>query len=207
MSEQPNVPPVVEPVPATPVPAWEANPATPVPQDARQDAQVAELAAAVPDAVLEAVEMAGQITVAIPVERALEVFHACAGRLGYDFLVDCTAVDWKDRPEGRFDVVWWLHCHADERRLRVKVRVGEGVEVASATSVWKTANWMEREVWDMFGIRFAGHPNLERILTWEGFSGHPLRKDFPVEGIDTGAAIYPDTYPPGGGPAKVGGAQ
>ena len=194
--------------PAVPVPAWEANPATPVPQDARQHAQVSELAAAVPEGVLEAVEMAGQVTVVIPVERALDVFRVCAGRLGYDYLVDCTAVDWKDRPEGRFDVVWWIHRHRDERRLRLKVRVADGVEVASATSVWKTANWMEREVWDMFGIRFSGHPNLERILTWEGFNGHPLRKDFPVEGIDTGAAIYPETYPPGGGPsAKPGGAQ
>ncbi|MCU0293073.1 MAG: NADH-quinone oxidoreductase subunit C [Thermoanaerobaculaceae bacterium] len=152
--------------------------------------------------------MAGQVTVAIPVERALEVFRVCAERLGYEFLVDCTAVDWKDRPEGRFDVIWWIHRHRDERRLRLKVRVADGVEVASATPVWKTANWMEREVWDMFGIRFAGHPNLERILTWEGFGGHPLRKDFPVEGIDTGAAVYPETYPPGGGPsAKPGGAQ
>ena len=73
------------------------------------------------------------------------------------------------------------------------------------TGVWKIANWMEREVFDMFGIYFDGHPNLERILTWEGFNGHPLRKDFPVEGIDTGAAIYPDVYPPGGGPVRAGG--
>jgi NADH-quinone oxidoreductase subunit C len=194
--------------PAVALPPWEANPVTPAPQDARQHGQVAELAAALPDAVLDAVDMAGQVTVAIPVERALEVFRVCAERLGYEFLVDCTAVDWKDRPEGRFDVIWWIHRHRDERRLRLKVRVADGVEVASATPVWKTANWMEREVWDMFGIRFAGHPNLERILTWEGFGGHPLRKDFPVEGIDTGAAVYPETYPPGGGPsAKPGGAQ
>ncbi|HPS79406.1 MAG TPA: NADH-quinone oxidoreductase subunit C [Thermoanaerobaculaceae bacterium] len=171
-------------------------------------AQVEELVALVPEAVLEAVDMAGQITVTIVPERALEVFRACADRLGYGFLVDCTAVDWKDRTEGRFDVVWWLHRHRDERRLRLKVRIAEGVEVATATPVWRTANWMEREVWDMFGIRFAGHPNLERILTREGFNGHPLRKDFPVEGIDTGAAIYPETYPPGGGPSpKAGGAQ
>jgi len=194
--------------PAAPVPAWEANPATPAPREARMHAQVEELVALVPEAVLEAVDMAGQITVTIVPERALEVFRACADRLGYGFLVDCTAVDWKDRTEGRFDVVWWLHRHRDERRLRLKVRIAEGVEVATATPVWRTANWMEREVWDMFGIRFAGHPNLERILTWEGFNGHPLRKDFPVEGIDTGAAIYPETYPPGGGPSpKAGGAQ
>jgi len=67
--------------------------------------------------------------------------------------------------------------------------------------VWETANWMEREVYDLFGITFDGHPDQRRILTWDGFQGHPLRKDFPVEGIDTGAAIYPDRYPEGGGPA------
>jgi len=72
--------------------------------------------------------------------------------------------------------------------------------IDSVVGVWKTADWMEREAYDMFGIVFEGHPGLERILTWEGFNGHPLRKDFPVEGIDTGAAIYPDVYPPGGGP-------
>jgi hypothetical protein len=72
--------------------------------------------------------------------------------------------------------------------------------VPSVTSVWKTANWHERETFDMLGIQFEGHPNLERILMWEGFNGHPLRKDFPIRGIDTGARIYPEVFPPGGGP-------
>jgi hypothetical protein len=66
--------------------------------------------------------------------------------------------------------------------------------------VWKTANWHERETFDMFGIVFEGHPNLERILMWDGFNGHPLRKDFPIRGIDTGARIYPEVFPEGGGP-------
>jgi NADH-quinone oxidoreductase subunit C len=100
--------------------------------------------------------------------------------------------------------VYWLHRHTGEQRLRLKVRVADGTEAPTVTTVWKTANWMEREVFDMFGVYFAGHPNLERILTWEGFNGHPLRKDFPIEGIDTGAAIYPDVYPPGGGPVSGG---
>jgi NADH-quinone oxidoreductase subunit C len=97
-----------------------------------------------------------------------------------------------------------MHRFSDSRRLRFKLRVADGVEVPTVTGVWKVANWMEREAFDMFGIYFADHPNLERILTWEGFNGHPLRKDFPVEGIDTGAAIYPDVYPPGGGPVAGG---
>ena len=86
------------------------------------------------------------------------------------------------------------------KRLRLQTVVADEAPIDSVTEVWKTANWMEREVYDLFGIVFEGHPGLERILTWEGFNGHPLRKDFPVEGIDTGAAIYPDVYPPGGGP-------
>ncbi len=207
MTDQPNVPPQAPPAaPETPAPkpAWEEKPVTPVPADARDLAQVKELAAAVPDLVLEAVEFAGQVTVTLARERLLEACRACKDRLGYAFLVDLTAVDWQERPEGRFDVVYWMHRFADSRRLRLKVRVPDGVALPSVTGVWKVANWMEREAFDMFGIYFADHPNLERILTWEGFSGHPLRKDFPIEGIDTGAAVYPDVYPPGGGPVSGG---
>ena len=81
-----------------------------------------------------------------------------------------------------------------------KSRTDENTPIPSVTSVWKTANWHERETFDMFGIVFDGHPNLERILMWEGFNGHPLRKDFPIRGIDTGARIYPEVFPEGGGP-------
>ena len=207
MTEQSNVPPQAPPAtpePAAPKPAWEEKPVTPVPADAREHAQVKEIAAIVPDAVLEAVEFAGQVTVAVGADRLVEVCRACKDRLGYAFLVDLTAVDWEGRPEGRFDVVYWLHRFSDSRRLRLKARVADSVAVPSVTGVWKVANWMEREVFDMFGIYFADHPNLERILTWEGFNGHPLRKDFPIEGIDTGAVLYPDVYPPGGGPVAGG---
>jgi NADH-quinone oxidoreductase subunit C len=190
--------------PAAPKAPWEEKPVPPAPQDAREHALTREVAEAVPGAVLEAVEFAGQVTLTVVADTLVDVARACKERLGYAFLVDLTVVDWKERPEGRFDVVYWLHRHRDSARLRVKVRVGEGGDVPSMTSVWKVANWMEREAFDMFGVYFAGHPNLERILTWEGFNGHPLRKDFPIEGIDTGAAIYPDVFPPGGGPAKEG---
>ena len=192
--------------PPEPKPPWEEKPVPPVAADARAHAQVAELEQAVPGVVVEAVELAGQVTVTVAFEKLATACRACKERLGYDYLVDLTAVDWKDRPEGRFDLVYWLHRNRDERRLRLKVYAADGVEVPTATGVWKTANWMEREAFDMFGVYFAGHPNLERILTWEGFNGHPLRKDFPLEGVDTGAAIYPEVYPPGGGPVK-GGAE
>ena len=80
------------------------------------------------------------------------------------------------------------------------LRVLTDGSVPSVTAVWKTANWHERETFDMLGIVFEGHPNLERILMWEGFNGYPLRKDFPIRGIDTGARIYPEVFPAGGGP-------
>ena len=187
--------------PAEPKPPWEEKPVAPVAEDAVGHAQVREVEEAVAGAVTEAVAYAGEITVTVAAGKLHDVCRACKDQLGYGFLVDLTAVDWNDRETGRFDVVYWLHRHRDQVRLRVKTAVAEGAAVASVTDVWKTANWMEREVFDMFGVYFEGHPNLERILTWEGFNGHPLRKDFPTEGIDTGAAVYPDVFPPGGGPA------
>ena len=192
-------------VPPEPKPPWEEKPIPATPKDALEHPQVRELTAALPGLEVLAVEFATQVTVTIPAGRLIEACRCCKDTLGYGYLVDLTAVDWKDRADGRFDVVDWLHRHRDETRLRLKVRVADGAEVPSVTAVWKVANWMEREVFDMFGIYFADHPNLERILTWEGFNGHPLRKDFPIEGIDTGAAIYPDVYPPGGGPKKAEG--
>jgi len=202
-----TIPQAAPEAPPQPKQPWEEKPVPPVAKDAKEHPQVAELERAVGGAVVLAVEFAGQVTITVPLERLMEVCRSCKGALGYMYLVDLTAVDWKERPEGRFDVVYWLHRHRDEKRLRLKVRVPDSTEVPSVTSVWKVANWMEREVYDMFGITFRGHPRLERILTWEGFNGHPLRKDFPIEGIDTGAAIYPDTYPPGGGPKAAGGGE
>lgn len=196
--------------PAEPKPPWEDKPVPPVHQDALSDADVAALNAAVEGAVLAADSFAGDVTARVQRERIVEVCRVLKESRGYTFLVDLTAVDWPEREGERFDIVYWMHRFADSKRLRLVAAVPEGEPVASVEGVWKTANWMEREVYDMFGILFEGHPGLERILTWEGFNGHPLRKDFPVEGIDTGAAIYPDVYPSGGGPlteAEKGGAQ
>ncbi len=189
--------------PAEPKPPWEEKPVPPPHEDASGDDDATALTAAIEGAVLAADRFAGDVTLTVPRERVIEVATFLKRERGYTFLVDLTAVDWPEREAGRFDVVYWLHRFSDSKRLRLAAAVPDGEPVASVSGVWKTANWMEREVWDMFGIEFAGHPNLERILTWEGFNGHPLRKDFPVEGIDTGAAIYPDSYPPGGGPVTV----
>jgi NADH-quinone oxidoreductase subunit C len=96
-------------------------------------------------------------------------------------LIDLTAVDYPDRKD-RFDMIYQMLSMHNNMRLRVVVAVGEGQVVPSATGVFMAANWAEREVWDMFGIFFAGHPDLRRLLTDYGFEGHPLRKDFPLTG-------------------------
>jgi len=169
-------------------------------EDAAGDADAEALEAEMPGLVLAADRYAGDVTLTVPADRIEDVCRFLKHDCDYKFLVDLTAIDWPEREEGRFDVIYWLHRHDDSKRLRLRCALAEDAPIDSVVGVWKTADWMEREVYDMFGIVFEGHPALERILTWEGFNGHPLRKDFPVEGIDTGAAIYPDVYPPGGGP-------
>jgi len=183
-----------------PKPPWEEKPVPPERSDAADDPEVVALAEGVEGSVLSAERFAGDLTVTVPPGKIVEICSFLKTERGFSFLVDLTAVDWLEREEGRFDVVYWMHRFDDEFRLRLVTVVAEDQIIESVTGVWKVADWMEREVYDLYGIVYANHPNLERILTWEGFNGHPLRKDFPVEGIDTGAAIYPDVYPTGGGP-------
>lgn len=192
----PAAPAAAAPKPAAP--AAPPKPAGPKPTDASGKPLVAALAGAVPGSVLEAYEFVGEATVRVDPAKLVEVCRHLKEVEGFTYLVDLTAVDWKER-DPRFDVLLLLHSFSrGQERLRLKAAVGESCP--SVTGVWLTANWMEREVFDMYGVRFDGHPDLRRILTWDGFQGHPLRKDFPVEGIDTGAAIYPERYPDGGGP-------
>ena len=190
------------PAPAKPAaPAAPPKPKGPAVNDASGDPVVQRVAAALPGAVFAAKELVGQVTIEVPADRVPEVLRYLKEKEAFTYLVDLTAVDWKARVP-RFDVVYWLHSfEKNQSRIRLRTGVAEGAECPTATGVFLTANWMEREVWDLFGIPFAGHPDLRRILTWDGFHGHPLRKDFPVVGIDTGAAIYPDRYPEGGGPS------
>ena len=105
--------------------------------------------------------------------------------LGFDLLVDVTAVDYlrfPGREDGpRFEVVYHLYSTAHNHRIRLKVPVEQDDPVVpTASGLWPIANWLEREVWDMFGIRFEGHPDLRRLLLYEEFEGHPLRKDYPI---------------------------
>ena len=123
------------------------------------------------------------------VERAaiVDVLRFCRdeAELGFDMLSDLTAVDFlkfPGREDGpRFEVVYHLYSLAHNHRVRLKVRVDEDdVLVPTAVSLWPIANWLEREVWDMFGIRFDGHPDPRRLLMYDEFVGHPLRKDYPI---------------------------
>ena len=103
---------------------------------------------------------------------------------GFTYLVDLTGVD-NHGEDPRFEVVYELADLSARRFLRVKTKVAEGEVVPSVSSIWRTAEWHEREAWDMLGIRFSGHPDLRRILMWDGYPHHPLRKDFPLEGLST----------------------
>ena len=124
----------------------------------------------------------GDQTLVVAKERFLDLVDFLH-REGFQMLVDLTAVDWPERPQ-RFDVVYhWLNL-ASQERLRVKVAVTDGEAMPSLVSRFKTADWFEREVFDLFGIPFEGHPNLKRLLTWDDFPGHALRKDFPLDGGD-----------------------
>lgn len=97
----------------------------------------------------------------------------------FDYCVDITAVHYPKR-ERQFDLVWILYSFSRNERVRVKTQISEGESLPSTVSIWPAANWLEREVYDMFGIRFEGHPDLKRILLPEGWKGHPLRKDYGI---------------------------
>ncbi|MBN66273.1 MAG: NADH-quinone oxidoreductase subunit C [Rickettsiales bacterium] len=113
--------------------------------------------------------------------RVLSFLHDDANCL-FKVLVDLTAVDHPERVGERFDVVYHLLSIKHNQRIRVKVKTGEETPVDSIHSIYPAANWFEREVWDLYGVYFANHPDLRRILTDYGFDGHPLRKDFPLTG-------------------------
>ena len=101
--------------------------------------------------------------------------------LDFKFLMDLTAVDYLNRKDSRFEVVYHFYSLKHNHRLRVKAPVSEDdCKIDSVSSLWKTANWYEREVWDLYGIKFNGHPDMRRILLYEEFKGHPLRKDYPI---------------------------
>jgi NADH-quinone oxidoreductase subunit C len=132
--------------------------------------------------ILDVAHFRGESTAVVARDSFVEACHFCKDDLGYNYLSDLTAVDWLDR-RPRFDVVYHLLSLTDFVRFRLKLQTDEGEAVPTVTPLWGAANWAEREVWDLFGIEFAGHPDLRRIQMPEGWIGHPLRKDFPQSQI------------------------
>jgi NADH-quinone oxidoreductase subunit C len=168
-------PPASPPAPAAP----KTNPlAAPVPSRA-----VDLLREVHGDAVLESSSYAGQAIVRIAPGRLLEVLTFLRDHvdLRFDYLSNLSGVHWpkRDRP---FEIVYHLASMPKRHRLTVKLDLAEGEEAPSAVPVWPAANWFEREAYDLFGIRFRGHPDLTRILLTDEWTGHPLRKDYPLEG-------------------------
>ena len=140
------------------------------------------------EAVLEVVEHRGETTIVLPPDKvpAVARFLRDHAALRYNFMADLTAVDWLER-EPRYEVVYHLMSTETRAVLRLKTRVGQPGEehpaVPTISTVWPTANWYEREVYDLFGITFTGHPDLRRIVMPEDWTSYPLRKDYPLTGI------------------------
>ena len=151
----------------------------------------------------EPTEFRGEVTLRVSdVERMPEVCAFAKADLGFDYLVDITSLDdYGDDP--RFTLVYHLYGYGHRCYLRLKAHVGgERSEAPTLTGVWPTANWHEREIYDMMGIRFRGHPDLRRILMWEGYPYFPLRKDFPLAGKSSNVpeVAFTDPAPLEGGP-------
>jgi NADH-quinone oxidoreductase subunit C len=121
----------------------------------------------------------GQNFIAAKPEAAVPILEYLKLEADFDYLVDITAVDWPKRPE-RFDLVYIVYSFPRNERVRIKVQIPDGYKPATAVGVHLTANWLEREVFDMFGIEFAGHPDMRRILMPEDWQGYPLRKDYSI---------------------------
>jgi NADH-quinone oxidoreductase subunit C len=164
---------------------------TPHPEDLEpiqgiEESIVAKLRARLGDAYRAEQRFRGQLSVWVDPRVVVDAlrFLQSDPELLYEFLTDITAVDrlaYREPGEPRFEIVYIVYSPTFNRRLFLKTSVDEEVAVPTATTVWRGANFMEREVFDMFGVKFAGHPDLERILTPDGWLGHPLRKDFPTQ--------------------------
>jgi NADH-quinone oxidoreductase subunit C len=127
-------------------------------------------------AVLETKEFRGEQTLVVTLESAKPLLKYCRDELAFDYLVDVSSLDYMGK-EPRFEMVYEIYGYGHHQHLRVRAAVAEDVEVPTVSDIWPTANWHEREVYDMMGIQFSGHPDLRRILMWEGYPFFPLRRD------------------------------
>ena len=165
--------------PAAPKPAAApAKPAGPVPEPWESEF-ITSLRQQYGSGIVEASRYLGQKYVIVESSILQEVLLRMRDSEGFDYCVDITAVHYPKR-EQQFDVLYVLYSFPHNERIRVKTRIKDGEHVASAVSIWETANWLEREAYDMFGIVFDGHPGLKRILLPDDWHGHPLRKDYDI---------------------------
>jgi len=147
-------------------------------------------------------EFRGETTFVILASDLREVAKFCKDELSFDYLLDITSVD-NFGEEPRFEIVYELYSMTLAIHLRLKLRVSEDAgEVETVSDIWPTANWHEREIYDMMGLRFRGHPDLRRILMWDGYPYFPLRKEFPLEGLpsDMPDVAFSSAAPLEGGP-------
>lgn len=163
---------------------------------------VSQLKAKLSDAVEQTQEFRGEQTVVVKNDRLRETLQLCKEQLGFDYLIDISSLD-HEVEEPRFEVVYELYSMSSHQHLRVRARIaGEDPKAPTVSDLWPTANWHEREIWDMMGIRFINHPDLRRILMWEGYPHFPLRKEFPLAGkpTDVPEVAFTDVAPLAGGP-------
>ncbi len=170
------------PPPAAAAPTGPTEPAPPA--GMALPAFITTLQGVVPGSVSHVSYHLGDWTIVVPVAQLLETARHLrdAADAVFDFCSDVTATDWPPRAEGRFDVIYCLYSTRHRHRVRLKVKVGELQPVPSVTGIWPSANWLEREVYDMFGVNFTGHPDRRRILMPDDWQGFPQRKDYPLEG-------------------------
>ena len=157
--------------------------ASPAPRTAANDGVIEAARAALGDSLVEARDAVGEITLVVERDRLVEACRALRDTPGLEYqqLMEIAGADYPQRPE-RFEVNYHLLSLTRNRRIRVKVTTDEATPVPSVTGLWPVAGWLEREVFDLYGVAFAGNTDLRRILTDYGFEGHPLRKDFPMTG-------------------------
>lgn len=151
-------------------------------ESALERKDVKALAEAFPQAILEGDIVRGECVLSVAPAQVVPIVRVLKETQGYERLSAVTCVDWHPA-EPRFEVVYQLHSLKHNQRMRLKVRVGgEKPTLESATGLYPSANWYEREVFDLFGVNFSGHPEMKRLLMPEYWEGHPLRKDFPTHG-------------------------
>jgi NADH-quinone oxidoreductase subunit C len=147
------------------------------------DAVLNSLGKAFGEKLQQKTEFRGETSLTIAASDLRQIAKFCRDELSFDYLLDITSID-NYGEELRFEIVYHLYSMPRGVHLRLKLNVSEEVEaVETASDIWPTANWHEREIYDMMGIKFKGHPDLRRILMWDGYPFFPLRKDFPLAGL------------------------